>query len=1115
MRIFFLIVVIILITYSIDLTIPIRLEQTTKSENIKSQYPTAAYERQQFFVDKRLPLGQDYLPMDVYKQASLQIQSLNQFSTKTGAAINKNLDKSEKAVSNWEWLGPGNIGGRTRSLVFHPQNSNIMYASGVSGGIWKTETAGQLWRPIADNMANINVGVVAIDPIKPSTIYAGTGELYRKTLRPYSSMSGAGIFKSTDDGETWLQLQSTINSNFLYVSDLIISPNNHQRIYAATNTGVWRSNNGGISFEHSLFPNDGLGNELYEGCNDLSIREDVFEDWLLVSCSSRSTDDRYYLPGLLPDACNGPCDARIYLNTQAQESDEWNVVLSEPGMGRTQMSIHKANQSIIYASSANTDGGPDFNGDLRADLQNGLHAIFRSNDGGVSWQPTLRNTDPTLLNTQLFSYAEGTLGQYCGWENSYYSAGWYNQAIAVSPTDPDVLWVAGMEIYRSDDGGHNFGMASQWDAIYYPDPNVHGSYVHADQHSLIFHPDYDGVNNKSLYSTNDGGVYFTDDDSQRVIYGNDAACYPPSDGVQWQSLNHNYGVTQFYTGAVFPNGQKYIAGAQDNGTIVGQDATGANAWYEIVGGDGSELAINPSNLNNWYASWQRANILRTMDAGVTWTSIRDGLTGNFIFITPFNIDPNNSNRLFVGGQYLWRSDNKGESWQQVTSSLGFNYNDLISALAIAPGDSNKVLYANQHSIYAKPNALSSFGLNNFNESSPRTGWVSSLAFEPNNSQVAYATYSTFGGEHVWKSIDSGISWQSIDGEGAGKLPDIPVHSLVVDPNNIQRLYIGTDLGVFVSVDGGQNWLVENTGFSQVITERLAINQPTDGSTPYLFAFTYGRGVWRVPLADLDAQIDFSINSDISGLWYNQSQSGHGLQLEVIESNGEEKLYISWYAYLNGNPIWLTGVGDIQNNKVNIEVIITDNSGFPPDDFNSEDVIRQSWGSLALEFTDKDNGILSWSSILPEYSNGALSIQRLTSISDDLSNQGINACHSGTWYNINQSGHGFMAEVIDSSNGLNMILTWFTYLDGNQYWILANGPINGNTATLSAVAGFGGGFPPNFESDEVTLENWGRINFTIIDDNNAEIEWQSNLDNFNDASIQVSRLTTLLSHSCLN
>ncbi|MGJ8662765.1 MAG: WD40/YVTN/BNR-like repeat-containing protein [Marinicella sp.] len=1097
--------------------------------------PAAAYQRQQYFLDKRLPGNMDQLPMDPYREAINSMANQVVFSTQSGRVLNqaeKKQSKAQLANTAWEWLGPGNIGGRTRALLFHPTNHEVMYAAGVSGGVWKTENAGQMWQPLADNMANINVGALAIDQVDPNTLYAGTGELYRKTLRPYSSMTGAGIFKTTDGGETWFQLDVTINEDFLYVSDIVISPNDHKRLFVATNSGVWRSEDGGITFEQSLNPVDQQGQSIYEGCNDLSIRTDKADDWLLVSCASRSTDDRYYLPGLLPEACNGPCDARIYVNPAAQTSDNWQMTLTEPGMGRTEMSIHLANQDIIYASSANTDGGPDFNNDGNPDLHNGLHAIFRSNDGGLTWHATLRNTSFTLLNTQLFSYADTTFGAQCNRNTRYYSAGWYNQAIVVNPVDPNVVWVGGMEIYRSDDGGKNFGMASDWDADWHAqnsnNPAYLGAYVHADQHVLKFHPEYDGVNNRIMYAANDGGIFLTDDDSPPVKYGTSAPCLPSTTGVQWRSINNNYGITQFYAGDVFSDGKSYLAGAQDNGTLYGSDDYGVNDWFEVYGGDGADLAINPIDDNNFYVASQNANIQRTTDGGNNFTSLWNlaansptvtpwhdsSASPNRIFITPYEIDYNQPNRLFLGGQRLWRSDDQGNSWHTASPELGVNYNDLISALAVAPGNSNRVIYANNTIIAVVNNALSNDGLFNISFSRPRTGWVSSLAFEPGNQDVAYATYSTFGGKHVWKSTNGGIRWSPIDGSGAGQLPDVPVHKIVIDPDNDNRLYIGTDLGVFVSIDGGENWAVENTGFSQVIVEDLVIREPRQGGPAQLFAFTYGRGVWRVPLTEFDAQPDFVINDNVSGIWYNRDQSGHGLQLEVIELNGVQAILAAWYVYHEGQPIWLIGVGEINDNEVTIDLNITDNTGFPVADFQASDIQQTPWGNIKLILDTDQSGQLIWSSILPEFNNGSMAIERLTQIANKTTNlDGINACHSGSWFDPSQDGHGFMTEVIQAGDGLNLLMTWYTYVDGRQYWLLANGPIIGDSATLTAITGSGTDFPTDFAAEDVVLTDWGGLTFTLLDNNNVRISWDSVLPGFPADEIDVTRLTQLSGYPC--
>jgi hypothetical protein len=129
---------------------------------------------------------------------------------------------------------------------------------------------------------------------------------------------------------------------------------------------------------------------------------------------------------------------------------------------------------------------------------------------------------------------------------------------------------------------------------------------------------------------------------------------------------------------------------------------------------------------------------------------------------------------------------------------------------------------------------------------PRDGFVSWIAYDPISPEVVYASYAGFGGPHLWRSGDGGSSWQPMDGSGDSALPDIPVHSVVVDPTDPQRLYLGTDLGVFTSQDGGEHWAVENTGFATAVTEALALGSDAAG-TPWLFAFTHGRGAFKVAL----------------------------------------------------------------------------------------------------------------------------------------------------------------------------------------------------------------------------------------------------------------------------
>jgi hypothetical protein len=202
---------------------------------------------------------------------------------------------------------------------FHPQNPDVLFGGGVSGGVWRSDDAGANWQPLSDDAVNLNIGALLIDQSNPDVMYAGTGELYRNSGMPWSPMAGAGIIKSLDGGQSWAPIIATQNDDFRYVADLVASPHDARRLYAATSSGVWRSDDAGAHFVQILRPADDADRVKYEGCTDLALRSDTPGDWLLATCASRSTADRYWLPDTVtPPACgSGPCAAAVFLNTDA------------------------------------------------------------------------------------------------------------------------------------------------------------------------------------------------------------------------------------------------------------------------------------------------------------------------------------------------------------------------------------------------------------------------------------------------------------------------------------------------------------------------------------------------------------------------------------------------------------------------------------------------------------------------------------------------------------------------------------------------------------------------------------------------------------------------------
>ena len=584
-------------------------------------------EAMEYYRLKRLPPGATEIPVEKYLAAKMQMDAMPQYSSAQNRALpSRNelkahrTEASPEALGMWEPLGPGNIGGRTRALLIHPTTPNVMYAAGVAGGVWKTANAGARWEPLTDLMANIAVSCLAFDPSNPNVIYAGTGEGFFNG----DAVRGAGLFRTTDGGANWTQLAATGTSDFYYVNDLVVSQANPQRLYAGTRTGVWRSLDGGATWGKVL--------NYANGCLDLVMRTDQATDYVFASCGTFS-------------------GAEIFRNTDAGGAGTWTSVQKETGMGRTSLALAPSNQSIVYALSANTLSGM---------FRDGLYAVFRSTSNGDAgtWAAQVRNNNPLKLNTILLTNPLGSFRSECGLgANSFANQGWYDNVIAVDPLDANRVWVGGIDLFRSDDGGANCGVASYW----WPEPNV-PQYAHADQHVIAFHPNYNGTSNKQMFIGNDGGVFRTDDARATVVAGVTAPCNPSASGVRWTSLNNNYGVTQFYHGAVFPDGKSYFGGTQDNGTLLGTDANGTNGWREIYGGDGGYVAIDPTNPNVLYASTPGGRFRKSTDGGKTFGDAILGLSGANLFITPLAIDPSDPQRLWTGGTRLWRTENGGANW---------------------------------------------------------------------------------------------------------------------------------------------------------------------------------------------------------------------------------------------------------------------------------------------------------------------------------------------------------------------------------------------------------------------------------------------------------------------
>jgi uncharacterized protein (TIGR03437 family) len=695
-----------------------------------------------------------------------------------------------------------------------------MYAGAVTGGVWKTADSGATWTPITDLTPSIYIGAMIMDPADPNTLYAGTGESYQ-------GARGYGILKTSDGGVTWTQLPATNNPSFYFVNKLAITPN--KNIYAATSAGIFVSLNGGTTWTSSLAKNT---------CEDMVARTDGKTDYLFATCSAGSIAQ--------PRA--------IYRNVDAAGTGTWTNVFSLTNMGRTSIAIAPSLQSTVYAMSWSTDPQPTG--------KTGLVGVFRSTANGdlTTWTTQTSNADPNRLNTALLTNPAGLFADVCASGKPDYSGqGWYDNVLAVDPLDPNKVWAGGIDVFRSDDGGASWGIAAYWDRGGRPE------FAHADNHGIFFHPAYDGVANQTLFLTNDGGLFRTDNARADVATSASAQCYPTAGKVAWVTLNHGYAATQFYHGLPYPGGGAYMGGSQDNGTSRGQIQTGVNGWTTVFGGDGGWVAIDPVDPNTIYYEYVNKATYRSINGGLTTLDATSGITeasGNFQFIKQIAMDPAASQRLYVGGSILWRTNDGAASWSAVSTAIA---NDSITAIAVAPSNPNVVFFGTvSGKVYSNNSALTAGPSTPWSFSQPRVnGSIQSLAVDPSNPKTVYAVYTTFknnaSDNHVYRSGDGGITWAGTDGTGANGIPDIPVSAILIDPLNPSTVYLGTDLGVYVSSDGGSNWSRDANPFANTVVTALTIDRT--GSQSVLYAFTDGRGVWRVNLPGSGSACTFSLDSN--------------------------------------------------------------------------------------------------------------------------------------------------------------------------------------------------------------------------------------------------------------
>lgn len=772
-------------------------------------------------------------------------------------------DDGPATLGSWEPLGPINVGGRTKALVIDPTHPDTMYAGTATGGVWKTTDAGQNWQPLTDSLPTLAVNSLVMDPSDPNTLYAGTGEV----------IPGAGVFKTADGGQTWTQLPPT--AGFAYVYSMAISSSRPKDVYAATDSGLWASLDGGTTWRKSL--------SMPGGCLSTAVRGDQPSDIVFASCSNQSGGNPYGYPPEEGGTSSGDLLTHsIYRNLNGA-TDTWQTVFSATNMGPTVLAIAPSAPNSVYALATNNNPNSPF---FLA-----LLGLYASDQGGAvnTWQLRANTTsNPNGIAANILSYPDSPPACSYSTNQGHRGQGDWNLVLAVDPTDSQTLFVAGPRIARSMDGGRTFaGVNTTPNALF-----------HTDYHAFAFHPGYNGADNQTLFNANDGGVYRSD--VARTQSGT-VSCGDQYYTLSGGAINNGLQVTQFYHGAVSPSGVAYLGGTQDTVTLMGF-GPGQTAWNTLFNGDGGGVAYDPGNSSTFYfestaATWPP--LVKTSNGGVSFQAANAGIiepTYNFSFLSAFTLDPNDSQTLYFGGHQLWRSRDGGASWTSVSPDTGAS----ITWVTVNPANSSQVVLGTYNGWIFNSGTGSLFA------TLPRLGYVSDIVFDPSQSGVVYATYATFRANasdaQLYVSSNGGATWNAL---GASSLPDIPVHALLVDPDTPATLYVGTDAGIFVSFDSGSTW-AHDSSFPNVIVESLVMDKRTGAK--YVYAFTHGRGAWRVnltpsanPCSYSVSPSSFSLSGDGTGLFQVNVNTQAGCQWSA--SN------ISPYLYLQ-NPVSGAGPGSV-------------------------------------------------------------------------------------------------------------------------------------------------------------------------------------------------------------
>ena len=715
----------------------------------------------------------------------------------------------------WQFLGPTNISGRVTDIAVTTPRSNTysIYAATASGGVWKTENEGTTWKPVFEHGVSTSVGDVTIAPSNQDVVWIGLGEA--NVFR--SSMAGAGVYKSIDAGATWKHMGLATAHT---IPRIIIHPTNPDIVYVADSGHEWTENperglyktvNGGETWEKVL--------ELDEQTGVIDLMMDPSDPETLYAATWQRTRKRW----------NDPRNEAHYTGSGIHKTTDggkkWQPI--NQGLppakfrGRIGIDLCLTKPDVLYAFVDNYDLSEkqpkvdsfDSYGRPRTKTIKGAE-VYRSDDAGKNWRKVSQSND----------YMRGLSSTY----------GWVFGQIRVDPNDPETIYVMGLALNVSNDGGKTFR-------------RLRG--MHGDHHALWINPE----DSNYLINGNDGGINMSYDA-----------------GKNWRLFTKQIPAVQFFNVMHDMDSPFNVYGSiQDHGSMRGvvnirENRDGSRQmrpveWEWAPGGEGSSHAIDPTDANTVYSAGFYGQISRTeLDQGMRGKRLLPPLEkgANPIrgqWIAPFIISPHNPRVLYHGMNFLYRSMNRGDDMQKISPDLTNNnieeIGDIsyqtISSISESPFKFG-VLYVgtDDGNVYMSPDGGGQWVKKDKGIASNR--WISQIVASQHRDGTVFMAQNGKRNDdmkpYLWKSDDSGNTWKSI----VANIPSGPINVIREDPKNKDVLYVGTDLGVYVSTDGGAKWNVLANQLPTTFVSDLVIHPRDD----IMVISTHGRGMWAMDVRSL-------------------------------------------------------------------------------------------------------------------------------------------------------------------------------------------------------------------------------------------------------------------------